>query len=83
MSRGPGRVQSAIIFAFEQDPAARFTARDLAEIAFADKQITPSHVSAVTRALKSPALQRRLALSSFRSGRLRTGGWQLVYGRAS
>lgn len=82
MSRGPGRVQSAIIHAFESEPTRRFSVEDLAGIAFPDQEIGPVHTGTISRALKTPALARKLNLRRCRAGRRRTGGWHHVYERA-
>lgn len=83
MSRGPGRVQSAILFAFEAEPNRKFSVMDLAEIAFPYVPITSSHTGAISRALKSPALRAKLDLRACRSGALHSGGWRHIFGRAS
>jgi|EndMetStandDraft_8_1072994.scaffolds.fasta_scaffold564138_2 Fe2+ or Zn2+ uptake regulation protein len=73
MSKGPGKVQRAIIAAFEQEPSRRLTAAELAASIFAD-QPTASHIETVRQALS------KLGFKKSRCGHLKTGGWRYVWG---
>jgi hypothetical protein len=73
MSRVPGRVQRAILSAFEDQPARRFTTHELAVSIFGNTP-TASQIETVRQALG------KLELKKSRVGQRKTGGWHLVWG---
>ncbi|WP_276118393.1 hypothetical protein [Pararhizobium qamdonense] len=73
MSKGPGRVQRAIIAAFEAAPSSRFTTQELAASIFTNPP-TASHVETVRQALVKSKFKKS------RAGHLKTGGWHHVWG---
>ncbi len=73
MSKGPGRVQRAIIAAFADEPARRFTTEELATCVFGTAP-TASHIETVRQALN------KLGLKKSRAGQRKTGGWHHVWG---
>jgi len=60
MSRGPGKVQTAIKAALAKQPAKGFRVSELAAIAYPGVVIERSHEVAVRRALKSFNLYREM-----------------------
>ena len=73
MSKGPGKVQQAIVAAFEKEPSQRFTTAELAASIFAD-QPTASQIETVRQSLN------KLGLKKSRCGHLKTGGWRYIWG---
>jgi hypothetical protein len=78
MSRAYVHVEPAIIEAFA-DPSARYTVRELASLAYPDKEIGKAQIDAVGRALRK--LATPLGLHKCRVGKLRCRGWRHVWGR--
>lgn len=80
MSKGPGRVQSAIINAFESVPEGRFTVAQLAVRAYPGVTLEKRHLNAVHGALIK--LTPVLSLRKCRVGTLGRQGWRHVWGRS-
>jgi hypothetical protein len=80
MSKGPGRVQSAIINTFESAPEGRFTVAQLAARAYPSVPLEKRHLNAVHAALIK--LTPVLGLSKCRVGALGRQGWRHVWGRS-
>lgn len=79
MSRGPGRIQRAILAAFDAEPARRFTVRQLAEIAFERTPASTVDCQTTYRALITLAPKHGLVRCRVT---LRTRlGWHHVWGR--
>lgn len=79
MSRGPGRVQRALIEAFEQFPDRRFTIEELAENVYPRAKVSEVHKDTVRRALAK--LEPSLELHRCRIGKFQNRGWRYVIGR--
>lgn len=79
MSKGPGKVQRAIIAAFEHEPSRRFTTAELAELTFPDATIEKNKTDAVHRALMK--LTPVLGLTKSRIALPNAFGWQHRWGR--
>lgn len=77
MSKGPGRVQRAIIAAFEAHPDRAFPVTELATLAYCDRPIEKRHTDAVDRALRS--LADDLGLRTCRARRHGGWGWRNVW----
>lgn len=80
MSKGPGRVQRAIIHAFESAPDRRFTVAEMAALVYPGTSLEKRHLDAVHRALLR--LTPTLGLFKCRATLPRAFGWQHVWGRA-
>lgn len=79
MSRGPGRVQRAIIAAFAAEPERAFTVQELAHLAFPEESIAKRHKDAVDRSLR--ALRDELGLRVCRIGLPHGSGWRNIWGK--
>lgn len=79
MSKGPGRVQRAIISAFDSAPDQRFTVSEMAALVYPGAPLEKRHFDAVHRALMrlTPALN----LFKCRVGLSDAFCWQHVWGR--
>jgi hypothetical protein len=73
MSRGPGRIQKALLAIFEAQPQRRFTTQELAAKVL-DPEPTASHIETVRQALS------KLNLNKSRSGHPKSGGWTYLWG---
>lgn len=80
MSRGPGRVQRALISAFEQQPNRRFTVEALAEIVYPECAVSEVQRDTVRRALAK--LEPSLQLHRCRAGQSNRRGWRYTVGLA-
>ncbi len=80
MSKGPGRVQRAIINTLEQSPTWRFTVSEMASRVYPGQPIGKPQRDAVHRALTK--LAPTLGLSKCRVGTLGSLGWHHRWGRA-
>lgn len=78
MSKGPGRVQRALVAAFEQEPRRKFTVEELAEIVYPECAVSEVQRDTVRRALAK--LEQSLQLHRCRIGEFKKRGWHYVIG---
>lgn len=81
MSKGPGKIQRAIIALFESEPQSRMTVPQIAARAYPGAFIGKSETEAVRRALQGIAPE--IGLTRCRIARPDGQGWHHVYGRAA
>lgn len=79
MSKGPGRVQRAIIDLFDQNPGRRFRTSEIAAHVFSEPQ--DWHLNNIGRALRT--LAPTLGLIKCRMSRHGSKGWEHIWGKVA
>ena len=80
MSKGPGKVQRAIIETYREMPSARLTVIQLAKMVYPQSAIEKRHTDAVHRALLK--LEPEIGLKRCRCRLPNSLGWRHVWGTA-
>lgn len=81
MSKGPGKIQRAIVALFEAEPHSRLTVPQIAARTYPGAIIGKCETEAVRRALQGIAPE--IGLTRCRIARPDGQGWHHVYGRAA